>query len=221
MPLPAFSVLIPPQPRFFFNELGQLDKGQISELKQISLGLARGSFNRSLKSWASTNRIDASVGEKKYEKDKEERVYMLQMTHTRKSIRILLNTLAYHAAQLQMDPSWLALNDKKKHEARPEYWIALSAESKTISRALGSEVTVLYESLLPPVHVWAEENWPLLFDLFSPQLREPPPRACPQRQSLFHLMKIHSLSLGHLFKKHWGRVHLLCARTGAILQVQR
>lgn len=85
----------------FFNEIGQLDKGQISELKQISLALARGSFNRNLKSWASTNRIDASVGEKKYEKDKEERVYMLKMTHTRKSIWILLiNTPAYHAAQL-------------------------------------------------------------------------------------------------------------------------
>lgn len=52
------------------------------------------------------------MGEKKYEKDKEERVYMLQMTHTRKSIRILINTLAYHAAQLQMDPSWLALNEE-------------------------------------------------------------------------------------------------------------
>lgn len=57
---------------FFFNEIGQLDKGQISELKQISRGLARGDFNRSVKSWASINRIDASVGKKKYEKDKEE-----------------------------------------------------------------------------------------------------------------------------------------------------
>lgn len=106
---------------FFFNEIGQLNKGQISELKQISLGLARGSFNRSLKPWASTNRRDASVGEKKYEKDKEERVYILQMTHTRKSIRILLiNTAAYHVAQLQMDPSRPPPNDKNKHAARRE-----------------------------------------------------------------------------------------------------
>lgn len=59
----------------FLNEIGQLHKGQMTELKQISLGLARGSFIRRLKPWASTNRIDESVGEKKYEKDKEERVY--------------------------------------------------------------------------------------------------------------------------------------------------
>lgn len=45
------------------------------ELKQISLGLARGSFTRSLNPWASTNRTEDSVGEKKYEKDKGERVY--------------------------------------------------------------------------------------------------------------------------------------------------
>lgn len=56
---------------FFFNEIGQLDKGQMTELKQISRGLARGSFIRTLKAWASTNRTDESVGEKKYEKDKE------------------------------------------------------------------------------------------------------------------------------------------------------
>ena len=61
------------------------------------------------------------MGEKKYEKDKEERVYMLQMTHTRKSIRILLiNTAAYHVAQLQMDPSQPPPNDKNKHAARRE-----------------------------------------------------------------------------------------------------
>lgn len=47
----------------------------MTELKQISLGLARGSVIRSLKPWASTNRTDESVGEKKYEEDKEERVY--------------------------------------------------------------------------------------------------------------------------------------------------
>lgn len=205
MPLPAFSVLIPPQPHFF-NEIGQLNKGQISELKQISLGLAWVSFNRSLKPWASTNRIDASVGEKKYEKDKEERVYMLQMTHTRKSIWILLmNTATYHVAQLQMDPSRPAPNDKNRNEARPP--IALSAECKTISRVLGSEVTIPNGSLLHPVHIWAGEKSPLLFDLFSSQLKDHHLFAFP---APIHFMKAHSFSLNHVFTKHWGEVCLLC-----------
>lgn len=60
---------------FFFNEIGQLDKGQMTKLKHVSLSLARGSFTRRRKPWASTNRTDESVGEKKHEKDKAERVY--------------------------------------------------------------------------------------------------------------------------------------------------
>lgn len=54
----------------------------------------------------------------------QRRVYMLQMTHTRKCIQILLiNTPAYHAAQLQMDPSWLAPSDMKHDLKSLEGWL--------------------------------------------------------------------------------------------------
>lgn len=43
------------------------------------------------------------------------------MTYKRKSIGILLiNTVAYYEAYLQTYPSWLAPDNKNKHEARPE-----------------------------------------------------------------------------------------------------
>jgi hypothetical protein len=100
--LSTFYVLIPPQPLVFFNEIGQFDKGQMTKLKQNSLSLARGSFTRSLKPWASTNRTDESVGEKKREKYKEAMVYhcySVTMTHIRQSVGILpVTTLPYHEA---------------------------------------------------------------------------------------------------------------------------
>lgn len=46
-------------------------------------------------------------------------IILLQMTHIRKSIGILLiNTLPYYEAQLHTYPSWPAPNDKNKQEAR-------------------------------------------------------------------------------------------------------
>lgn len=75
------------------------------ELKQISLGLARGSFIRRLKPWASTNRTDESVGEKKYEKDKERvhHCYYSVTDDTYKEVyrNLLINSPAYCEAQLQ------------------------------------------------------------------------------------------------------------------------
>lgn len=48
-------------------------------------------------------------------------IILLQMTHRRKSIGILLiNTLVYCEAQLQTQPYWLAPNSRSKQEARTQ-----------------------------------------------------------------------------------------------------
>lgn len=67
----------------------------MTELKQISLSLVWGSFIRSLKAWASTNKIDESVGEKKYEKDKEERMYHYCYSVTDDTYKEVHRNLAY------------------------------------------------------------------------------------------------------------------------------